>query len=378
MLTIPATAAPVLEIWNRACVAPGGRRCAFARLDAAVYLGLCARVAAQLDIETMLNSRYHRVKRTLLVVAAVALPGCATVAQTPLVDHHQHISSPANSDASGAPPGRRLPSSAQALVAFLDSAGIRRAVVLSVAYQWGGYSRTTENEYEKVKAENDWTAQQVALYPDRLVAFCSVNPLKPYALDEIARCARDPRLRTGLKLHFGNSDVDVHDSTQVVQLQRVFRAADANRMPIVVHAHANFNKKRPYGQAEAQIFLDRILPSAPNVTVQIAHLAGAGGYDEGTDSAAAVYAEAMARHDPRTAHVYFDVSGIVGIEQLTPEVRDQLVRRMRQIGFDRLLYGSDGSVAGHGPREYWASFRTLPLTPAEFRAVATNVAPYLR
>jgi hypothetical protein len=31
--------------------------------------------------------------------------------------------------------------------------------VLSVAYQWGGYSRPTENEYEKVKAENDWTAE---------------------------------------------------------------------------------------------------------------------------------------------------------------------------------------------------------------------------
>ena len=39
-----------------------------------------------------------------------------------------------------------------------------------------------------VKAENDWTAQQVAQYPDRLRAFCSVNPLKPYALDEVARC----------------------------------------------------------------------------------------------------------------------------------------------------------------------------------------------
>lgn len=318
-------------------------------------------------------------KRALLAaVTAVALPWCALSGQTPLVDHHQHISSPANLDASGAPPGRRLPSSAQALIAFLDSAGIRRAVVLSVAYQWGGYSRTTENEYEKVKAENDWTAQQVAMYPERLIAFCSVNPLKPYALDEIARCAGDPRLRTGLKLHFGNSDVDVHDMTQVARLQRVFRAADANRMAIAVHAHANFNKRRPYGRAEAQIFLDSILPFAPNVTVQIAHLAGAGGYDDATDSAAAVYADAIAVHDQRTAHLYFDVSGITGIEELAPELRDRLVRRMRQIGFDRLLYGSDGAVAGHGPREYWASFKTLPLTATELRALATNVAPYLR
>lgn len=62
-----------------------------------------------------------------------------------------------------------------------------------------------------MKAENDWTSQQVAQYPDRLRGFCGVNPIRVYALDEIARCARDPQLRAGLKLHFGNSDVNVND-----------------------------------------------------------------------------------------------------------------------------------------------------------------------
>lgn len=52
--------------------------------------------------------------------------------------------------------------------------------------------------------------------------------------------------------------------------------------------------------------------------------------------------------------------------------------RMREIGLGRLLYGSDGAVPGHGPREYWASFKTLPLTEAELRAIASNVAPYMQ
>ena len=41
--------------------------------------------------------------------------------------------------------------------------------------------------------------------------FCSVNPLKDYAIEELARCAKDPQLQLhiGLKLHFGNSDVDL-------------------------------------------------------------------------------------------------------------------------------------------------------------------------
>ena len=295
-------------------------------------------------------------------------------AQTPLVDHHQHISSPENSAASGAAPNRRLPASAKQLIAYLDSAGIRRAVVLSVAYQWGGYSRTTPNEYEHVKAENDWTAQQVALYPERLVAFCGVNPVKPYALDEIARCARDPRLRTGLKLHFGNSDVNVHDSAQVAQLQRVFHAADANRMAIVVHMHANVDRKRPYGRAEALIFLDEILPYAPNVPVQIAHLAGAGAYDAATDSAAAVFSDAIAQHDPRTAHLYFDIS----VADSTAWAKEAIVRRVRQIGVERILFGADGALPGHGPREYWATLKSLPFTEAEIRAIAGNIAPYMR
>lgn len=312
--------------------------------------------------------------------AALILASCSVFtarAQTPLVDHHQHIASPANAETFGTSTAARLPGSAKMLIAYLDSAGISRALVLSVAYQYGNPARQITDEYEKVKAENDWTSQQVALYPDRLRAFCGVNPLKPYALEEISRCARDPQLRTGLKLHFGNSDVNVHDRSQIAQLQRVFREANANGMAIVAHIHASVNKHRPYGSAEARIILDELLPSAPDVPIQIAHLAGAGDYDDSTDSAARVFADAIARHEPRVAHLYVDVSGL-SISAMTPERKALVAARIRQIGIDRILYGSDGAVPGHDPREYWAAFKTLPLTDAELRSIASNVAPYMR
>src|SRR6266511_1017107 len=89
----------------------------------------------------------------------------------PLVDHHQHFFSPEFAQLVGI-----TPIDADKVIALLDSAGIRRALVLSVAYSWGNPSRNVENEYEHVKQENDWTAQQVARFPDRLRAFCSVNP----------------------------------------------------------------------------------------------------------------------------------------------------------------------------------------------------------
>ena len=52
-----------------------------------------------------------------------------------------------------------------------------------------------EDEYAKVQAENDWVVQQMARYPERLVPFCGVNPLKDYALQELERCATMPRSR---------------------------------------------------------------------------------------------------------------------------------------------------------------------------------------
>src|SRR5215831_15679922 len=156
-------------------------------------------------------------------------------AQTPVIDYHQHLFSP-GAAALVAGDSRAPGISARDLIALLDSAGIQRALVLSVAYTWGKASRApVENEYEHVKAENDWTAQQVAQYPDRLRAFCSFNPLKPYAIDELARCSKDRQLHYGLKLHFGNSDVDLDNPEKVAQVRRIFETANRYRMPIVVH-----------------------------------------------------------------------------------------------------------------------------------------------
>jgi|SRR5690242_5188176 len=315
-------------------------------------------------------------QRCLFGLLVVLVVPSLTPAQTPIVDHHQHLFSPANAAWSSTDSTSRQPVTAADLIALLDSAGIRKALVLSVAYQWGNPTRTVDNEYEKVKAENDWTSAQVAQYPDRLRAFCGVNPIKDYALEEIARCSRDPHLRPGLKLHFGNSDVDVHDARQLAQLKRVFRAANDNRMAIVVHMHASVNKKRPYGRAEAEIFLNELLPMAPDVPVQIAHFAGAGAFDDSTDHAIGVFADAISRHDTRTAHVYIDVS--LSSRALAPDRRALIVSRIRQIGVDRLLFGSDAPFPGNGPREYWAAFRTLPLTARELQTIATNVAPYMR
>ncbi len=298
--------------------------------------------------------------------------------EAPVVDSHQHLFSPAAAalvSGKADTPGI----SARNLIELLDAAGIKRALVLSMAYTWGKASRApVENEYERVKAENDWTAQQVAQYPDRLRAFCSFNPLKAYALEELARCSKHPQLRYGLKLHFGNSDVDLDNPENVAKVRKVFEIANRHRMAIVVHLHTSIDNKRKYGADEARVFLDELLAAAPDVPVQIAHLAGAGGYNSATDSALGVFIDAIAKRDTRMKNVWFDAAAVVR-PTMSPDDLQRIAERIRQIGVKRVLYGSDAPTNPLAyPKAGWSALQRLPLTPTELHTIATNTPPYLR
>ena len=183
-------------------------------------------------------------------------------------------------------------------------------------------------------------------------------------------------MKRGLKLHFGNSDVQLDEPDHVDRLRAVFARANALGMAIVVHAHGSFNKQRPHGARQMTIFLEQLLPAAPDVPVQIAHFTSAAGYDEADHAAMGVLAAAIQRSDPRSARLYFDASGITINKGL--ERGAAIVERMRQIGTDRVLFGSDGTTEFLRPVEAWAELRKLPLTAPELAQVAVNVAPYLR
>jgi predicted TIM-barrel fold metal-dependent hydrolase/ketosteroid isomerase-like protein len=260
------------------------------------------------------------------------------------------------------------------LIAELDAAGTKRAVVLSVAYLFGSVHRKpVDDEYAKVRAENDWVAGQVARFPDRLVGFCSFNPLKDYALDEMDRCAKISQFK-GLKLHFGNSGVDVLNPQHVEKVRRVFRAANDKRLPIVVHLWT----LGKYGREHAEAFLNQIVTAAPDIPIQIAHMA-ASGPNYHSDDALEVYANAATASDPRMKNLSFDVGSMV-TRNTSPETLALVAKRLRQLGLRRVLFASDRvpERSNDSPKDAWEAFRRLPLTEAEFKAIADNTAPYLR
>ena len=319
-----------------------------------------------------------RILTAVLVLSWPAFPGAQ---DAPVTDHHQHLFSPALAAAMSppAPAPQTTPVTAADLIALLDAAGIRRAVVLSTGYIFEQPSRKIENAGIKLRADHDWTSQQVAQYPGRLIGFCGLNPLKDYALDELARCAKDPNLRHGLKLHFGNSVVDYHNPEHIEQVKRVFRAANEYRMPIVVHMRASVTAKLPYGRDEALIFLNELVPAAPDVVIQVAHLAAAGApSDPGAEQALEVFIEAIGRGDARATRLYFDAPSVIPTATLSADASAAIASRIRRLGVQRVLFGSDATGGTLTPKMTWEAFRKLPLTDAEFRTIATNVPPYLR
>jgi predicted TIM-barrel fold metal-dependent hydrolase len=268
---------------------------------------------------------------------------------------------------------------ARDLVAALDSARVGKAIVASFAYFPGAPDAVpdaTRDEYTRVRDENDWVAAQVAQYPDRLVGFCAVNPLREYALREIARCKTNGL--PGLKLHLANARMDFSNPADVEKVRSAFAAANTERLPVIVHLRG---VSPTYGARDARIFIERILPAAPDVPVQLAHMAGWGGYDEVNDDALAAFIAAMKSGEVDRSHLYFDLASVFHVVRdgdvvgpVASSWTPLIIRRMREIGLDHILFATDG-----GAQSALASFllNQSGLTRDEVQRVFDNLAPYL-
>lgn len=305
------------------------------------------------------------------------LSGCATGASepsrplAPFADYHQHLVSPAF-----APIVQFAPRDGRALLAELDAAGIRKAVVLSTGYSFADERKGLDDPDRRTREENDWTSAQVAGSGGRLIGFCGVNPLRPLALEEAERCLGLPGMR-GIKLHLGNSGVSLRDAQQLARMTELFQLANRLRAPVLLHMRARGGMN--YGAEDGRLLLDRLVPVAPDIELVIAHFGGAGpGYPDQADEVMAVFGEAAERRDPRLRNLSFDVATLVTAES-TPGDGAMIAKRIRQLGVERVLYGSDLSPPGGSIRAGWDLFRgRVPLTEPEFRTIALNRTHFIR
>ena len=289
----------------------------------------------------------------------------------PRVDYHQHLVSPAFQ------PIVRLPArDARALLVELDAAGIDKAVVLSAGYSFSDERKGLPDPDRLTREENDWTSAQVASAGGRLVGFCSANPLRPAALAELERCLTLPGMR-GIKVHFGNSGVTLRNPAHAARMAELFALAERRRAAVLVHMRARGGEN--FGAEDGQLLLDRLVTVAPSIEIVVAHFGGAGpGYPMQADSVMAVFGAAAQRRDPRMRNIYFDVATAV-TEETSPDVGALVAQRIRQVGADRVLYGSDLTPPGGSIRSGWSVFRDrVPLTPEERQTIAANMTRFVR
>jgi predicted TIM-barrel fold metal-dependent hydrolase len=286
--------------------------------------------------------------------------------QAPRIDYHQHLVSPAFAPIVNVPAGR----DGAALVKELDAAGVKRAVVLSVGYSFADERKAFANPDEMTRAENDYTSAEVMKSAARLIGFCSANPLRPVALTELERCLALPGM-FGIKLHLGNAGITLRDPTHLARMQEVFALAQRRGAPVLIHMRARGGTN--YGAEDARIFLDEIVPRARDIEIVIAHLGASGpGYSGQHDEVMAVFGAAAESGDWRMRNIYFDVSSNV-TNDITSADAALVARGIRQVGLQRVLYGSDLSAAGGSIGKAWEIFRTkLPLTSDEVAQIANN------
>lgn len=278
-----------------------------------------------------------------------------------------------------------MESSGKLLISHLDRIGASRAFAFSAAYIWGAPllqpKLPLNEEYEEVKAENDWAAAQAAAYPGRLVPFFSVHPFADYALDEIERCRQDLRLST-MKLHFGGSQVSLQDEEQMPFIKAVFAKAASLDIRVVIHFR---NDDPDFSAADVRIFIDEILAPHPALRIQLAHLGGNGGFDPVTEDIFDTFIRAFEGNPAlRRERLFFDLSfvilekdqimdnGDVWRKATTPEQCKRLAEMLQRWGLENVLWGSDFFMAD--PSEY-ASFtrRMLPLSENEYNLIMNNV-----
>jgi hypothetical protein len=95
-------------------------------------------------------------------------------------------------------------------------------------------------------AENHWTSAQVAKYPHRLIGFCSVNPLRPYAVDAGAPFSHYAKILMWVRYSSSNPRIQNLRSWPVTGFEtiRIYYALAADAMHIIRILHGKRDVRR--------------------------------------------------------------------------------------------------------------------------------------
>ena len=231
-----------------------------------------------------------------------------------------------------------------AIIAEMDQAGIDRSVVFL-----GDYGLRLGDSALSVEAENRAIAELARHHPGKIVPFAGVDPRRPEALD-LFRQGLDEWGMRGLKLHPGTGFDPGSDVCRPF-----FELAGERGVPVVVHTGPMASPL--VSHTARPLNLDPVAADFPGTTIVMQHAGQRCWWEEALN---------IAFWKP---NVYLELSMWQWTYQFDQAGFVRALSRMkREIGLDRVLFGSDfpGLAETMGLRDWVEVFRDLPALAAEY------------
>jgi predicted TIM-barrel fold metal-dependent hydrolase len=147
------------------------------------------------------------------------------------------------------------------LLESMDRDGVDRSVVVGIGW----------NDPGLAKESNDYIAESVQRFPDRLAGFCSVNPCwGDAAVDEVERCAAAGLNGVG-ELHPDTQGLDITDGPRMAPFMET---AARLGMPVLVHASEPVGHLYPGKGHTTPGKLCRFIENFPENVIICAHWGG--------------------------------------------------------------------------------------------------------
>jgi hypothetical protein len=211
---------------------------------------------------------------------------------------------------------------------------------------------------EVARVSNDYNLEAARSHPDRLVAFCSVNPLwGEDAVEEVKRCHAAGAKGIG----------ELHPNTQgfldadLASLAPVFDTAKDLKIPILMHASEPVGHGYPGKGSVTPEHLMTLVSAFPNNTFIFSHFGGG-----------LPFYGLMPEVKSALKNVYFDSAAFPFLYQ--PEVFDVVAR---SVGAKKILFASDYPLVSQ--KRALDEFSKSGLPTDEIRLVqGANTAEILR
>ncbi len=224
------------------------------------------------------------------------------------------------------------------LVGTMDRLGIDRCI----ASTWSGITHGDP-------ASNDIMLAAVRRHPDRLLAYGTINPRYPsQAAEEMRRVFRSGKV-VGYKPYPPRQQVPLPDARHRPMLEW----ADRNRAPVLCHGGLSA------AGAVTPDHLATVAPLYPNARFLLGHAGSSW-----------ALAEALVPVARRWGNIYAEIT----YTSITYGLVEYLVR---EIGRERVLFGSDCVMRDAAPQLGWAAWARIPLEDKRM-VLGGNIAGILR